>query len=230
MAELNQFKFFIGKKLFARRFKAVAAAGNIQGPVLDIGAGSKPFRRFLVDTRVVTVDIQADLRPDLAAAVSRLPFKDGTYTSAICTEVLEHVADPGPCLAEIRRVLKPRGVLYLTVPMLWPLHYEPHDYYRYTPYSLRYLLEKNGFEVVEIEAIGGFFSFVFMRLGEKLFNLIHKSAFFLPKSKRWIWSVPLTLPLFYILYLLSLILDPLMKKDVFAWSVLAHARHASRGR
>lgn len=222
MADLNFFKFYIGKKLFARRFRQVAC--RLNSPVLDVGAGAQPFRAWMPTGRIWTIDMNPDARPDIVASALHSPFRDHSFQSVICTEVLEHVPEPEDCLREIRRVMRDSGILYLTTPMLWPLHYEPHDYFRYTNHGLRHLLEKTGFEIIETHPIGGFFSFVFMRIGEKAFNLIHKLAFFLPKRFRWLWSAPLTLPVFHLLYLISLALDPLMKKDVFSWSVVARTK------
>jgi len=227
LVELNRYKFFIGKLLFARHFRRVA--GQLAGPILDIGAGSAPFRRYLPHPKIVSVDIRPDVRPDVCASVARSPFRDASFESVICTEVLEHVPEPAGALTELRRVIRPNGHLYVTVPMLWPMHYEPHDYYRYTRHGLAYLLDRAGFDVIDIQPVGGLFSFLSMRACEKLFNLVHKLAFFLPKRHRYLWSVPLTLPVSYAMYLLSLVLDPLMPKDVFAWSVLARPSPGTRG-
>jgi len=46
-------------------------------------------------------------------------------------------------------VLKPGGRLLLTVPFAWDEHEQPFDYARYSSFGLKYLLEKNGFTVVE---------------------------------------------------------------------------------
>lgn len=221
MVDLNRYKFFIGKQLFARQFRRVVP--RLRCPILDVGSGSGPFRRHMPAGRILSMDIDMRLRPAIVANARQMPFETGAFQSVICTEVLEHVPQPDQCLQEIRRVLAPGGILYLTVPMLWPLHYEPHDYYRYTRHGIRYLLETAGFELMETNPIGGLFSFLCMRVGEKGFNLVHKLAFFLPKPCRHFWSVPLTLPIFFALYLLSFLFDPLMKKDVFAWAVLARS-------
>lgn len=44
------------------------------------------------------------------------PFRNNTFTKAIMTEVLEHVEDEKKVLGEVYRILKPNGVLVLTVP------------------------------------------------------------------------------------------------------------------
>ncbi|NDJ76694.1 MAG: methyltransferase domain-containing protein, partial [Chloroflexi bacterium] len=55
--------------------------------------------------------------------------------------VLEHVDDFQAGMREITRVLKPGGILLLGLPFRQALHLEPHDYWRFTEYGLRYLLE-----------------------------------------------------------------------------------------
>ncbi len=73
-------------------------------------------------------------------------------------------------------MLKPGGKLILTVPFLGRLHEEPFDYYRYTRYGLRHLLEKGGFEVVEIVPTGSIFSF----LGHQAATLIVCGTYRIP--------------------------------------------------
>ncbi|SVB54956.1 uncharacterized protein METZ01_LOCUS207810, partial [marine metagenome] len=47
-----------------------------------------------------------------------LPFGEATFDVVICTEALEHLIDPSAAIQEIRRILKPGGLLILTVPSL----------------------------------------------------------------------------------------------------------------
>jgi ubiquinone/menaquinone biosynthesis C-methylase UbiE len=49
-----------------------------------------------------------------------LPFADSSFDKVICSEVLEHIADYQGVLAEISRVLKPEGLLVVSVPRAWP--------------------------------------------------------------------------------------------------------------
>lgn len=49
-----------------------------------------------------------------------LPFADDSFDKIICSEVLEHIPDYRSALAEIRRVLKPGGILAASVPRFLP--------------------------------------------------------------------------------------------------------------
>jgi SAM-dependent methyltransferase len=73
----------------------------------------------------------------------------------MATEIFEHCPDPTAVMAEAFRVLRPGGVLFLTVPFLWPLHDLPHDEYRFTPASLERHLRAAGFDEVKLRAQGG---------------------------------------------------------------------------
>lgn len=50
----------------------------------------------------------------------QLPFADGAFDKVICAEVLEHLSDDSAAMAELARVLKPGGVLAISVPRYGP--------------------------------------------------------------------------------------------------------------
>ncbi|MGO9879560.1 MAG: class I SAM-dependent methyltransferase [Acidimicrobiales bacterium] len=50
----------------------------------------------------------------------QLPFADGAFDKVICAEVLEHLNDDCAAMAELARVLKPGGVLAISVPRYGP--------------------------------------------------------------------------------------------------------------
>jgi SAM-dependent methyltransferase len=98
------------------------------GPqVLDAGAGqgTMSMRLERLGFEVTSTDVSAAavdvLRDRLTGEVERasvtdLPFGDSSFDGAVLGEVLEHVQEDGRGLAEISRVLRPGGVLALSVP------------------------------------------------------------------------------------------------------------------
>jgi SAM-dependent methyltransferase len=56
------------------------------------------------------------LRGDATA----LPFPDASFDRVVAAEVLEHLLDDRAAMAELARVLRPGGVLAVTVPRYWP--------------------------------------------------------------------------------------------------------------
>jgi SAM-dependent methyltransferase len=133
-----------------------------RGRVLDAGAGRGVYRELLAGFAecYVGMDVAPTQATDVLGDAQRLPFADGAFDTVFCSQVLEHVPEPWLALAEFRRVLKPGGHLILTVPHLSWLHNEPHDYYRYTLYGLRFLLAKAGFREKKIVPAGGLLSFL----------------------------------------------------------------------
>jgi SAM-dependent methyltransferase len=133
------------------------------GTIADVGCGAQPYRGLLGDrTRYVGIDTEdaleqfgydiADVRaigPD-----GRWPLEDGEADLVLATETLEHVLEPPAFLAEAYRALKPGGRLIITVPFAARWHYIPYDYWRFTPSSLRMLLERAGFEDVVVNGRG----------------------------------------------------------------------------
>ena len=66
-------------------------------------------------------------------------------------EVTEHLRAPREALHEAVRVLRPGGLLLLSMPFLYPIHDAPHDYQRYTVHGLSRELTDAGLRVEAIE-------------------------------------------------------------------------------
>lgn len=144
---------------FMQRRAAALAPGSL---VLDLGGhqqekrGAFDIRRFPL--RVVYANLTAAKRPDVQADAAFIPFAAGVFDAVICAELMEHLPDPRPALAEAARALRRGGVILITVPFLYPIHADPHDFGRYTETYWRHALADHGFCAVEVEAQGTFLS------------------------------------------------------------------------
>lgn len=152
----------------------------IKGDLIDVGCGYVPLYEMYKDKisshtcvdwadsfhKNVFLDYICDLNE------SPLPFKDDSYDSVILTDVLEHIRKPEQLINELYRIQRKDGILLLSVPFLYPIHEQPFDYYRYSQYALRSMLEDAGYNIKKLDAVGGAF--------ESTVNLIAKLSMKLP--------------------------------------------------
>ncbi len=163
LARLSDYKtnlrdphFLVYRGLFADLEKAAASA---QGALLDIGCGNKPYEKMFQGkiSSYTGCDVvqSSEQKVDIICPATAIPVPAASFDTVLCTQVIEHVADHRALVGEAHRVLRSKGVFIISGPMYWPLHEEPHDYFRFTKHGLRYLLEKAGFEQIEITPDGG---------------------------------------------------------------------------
>jgi len=187
-----------------RAFEECLAGRDVHGQSwLDAGCGSGTLARFLADAgaRVLGVDAAEEmiasareiasqdvpsrdvssegepgqqLRFELIATIARLPLADRSLEGILCSSVLEYVSDPAACLGEFARVLRPGGLLVVSVanrgslvrraqvgihrlaPLLGQSWCAFLDYSRndYTASSFCTLLNQHGFAVSKIIPFG----------------------------------------------------------------------------
>ena len=118
-------------------------------------------------------------------------------------------------------ILKIDGNIILTVPWQWWVHEAPYDYFRYTPYALKYMFTKAGFVEIKINPATGFFSMWILKMN-------YFSARFVqgPKLLRWIFRA-IMIPLWYLSQILAPILDKLDRKwelETSGYTVVAKKR------
>jgi O-antigen biosynthesis protein len=133
-------------------------AANLAGglDVIDAGCGTGYGSEILAEAgarRVVGVDISreaidyartassAAATEFLVGSLHALPFDDASFDMAVCFEVIEHVDDQPLALAELRRVLKPNGVLAISSPNrdVYPPG-NPHHTHEFVPEELEQAL------------------------------------------------------------------------------------------
>lgn len=129
--------------------------------VLDAGSGRAPYRDLFAHARYETADFMAVkgktyTEQDYVCDLAAIPVEDARFDHVVLTQVLEHIPEPRAVLAELHRVLKPGGTLWLTAPLFYAEHEKPYDYFRYTQFGLRHLLEGTGFTVREVAWMEGY--------------------------------------------------------------------------
>ncbi len=150
---------------FAHRNACITAALDgfgIDGPFLDVGGGNGAVSKALEShgLRTVLLEPGADgahnarrrgLRSVVNATLEEACFADGSFAAAGAFDVVEHIADDEAILREVHRVLRPKGVLCVTVPAyewLWSSEDDLAGHHRrYTLQRLSTLLERCSFEV-----------------------------------------------------------------------------------
>jgi ubiquinone/menaquinone biosynthesis C-methylase UbiE len=173
----NLFKKVIDNKFF--RFNQInrdqwiekqARLVESNSKVLDLGAGTCPYRSFFEHCEYKTADFKQLPKEELlqkedygeidyVCEVSNVPVSDEFFDIVICTEVLEHVPEPILVLQEISRILRPGGKVILTAPLGSGLHQEPYHFYGgFSPYWYKEFLAKYGFNEITIESNGRFFT------------------------------------------------------------------------
>jgi SAM-dependent methyltransferase len=76
---------------------------------------------------------------------------NASFDYIVCTEVLEHTLQPFNACAEMFRLVRPGGYLFLTVPYNFRIHGPRPDCWRFTPDGLRTLL--SAFQIIELSAV-----------------------------------------------------------------------------
>jgi SAM-dependent methyltransferase len=191
--------------------KSIAIFAHLlKGRLLDIGCGSKPYKKLFVVDEYVGLDIDSEItrKRNMAEVLydgKLFPLPSNSFDSALCNQVLEHVFNPDEFLSEIYRVLKPNGKLLLTLPFVWDEHEKPYDYARYSSFGLKFLLEKNGFHILDHKKIGADVTIVFQLINAYIFKVI----------QNWpcLIRVILTVSLMALFNILGLILSWLLPKN-----------------
>lgn len=150
--------------------------------LLDAGCGTGWFSRkgceFGAD--VVSVDVGLGLLSKvaekccshcIAASVLSLPFQDDVFDFVVSSDVIEHTQDPAKALNELIRVLKPGGILAVTVPnKLWKPALWIAEFLKARPYQgfenwlgpleFRQIIENSGCDILQQRGVH-LFPFVF---------------------------------------------------------------------
>lgn len=136
------------------------------GRILDVG-GKKLSKRGQFRPPLLRVQSweylnnDASTEPDYCCSAEQMPLDNACIDQVLMTEVLEHLPDPVAVLKECHRVLKGGGQLIATMPFLYPIHADPHDYQRWTPDKIQLVLLGIGFSEIEIKPMGSLFAVLY---------------------------------------------------------------------
>ncbi len=111
---------------------------DISGSILEVGSkdyGSTSSFRNIYDTNeYIGLDMESgkgvDIVHDLSNGIGAL--QEEYFSLIICCSVLEHVKKPWVMAENLQKLLKPGGVLFISVPWVWRYHAYPDDYFRFS--------------------------------------------------------------------------------------------------
>jgi len=199
--------------------------GDMKSLALDAGAGPQGKKKFLTQKNYLyeSSDFESVFDPSsltkqtYICSVENLPMEDCRYDVIISIQVLEHLEKPEKALAEMSRVLKTDGMIFLTTNFLYPRHGEPFDFFRFTLNGLISLSERSGLKVKSISPHGGFLAMCAQFLHEVplyfrnfiIFGNSHPSFDQRPRKRRIPFLFMMLLPIFVLNFatqILSLLL------------------------
>ena len=204
------------------------ARSQVHGRLLDVGCGTMPARKWLAGhfTEYLGVDLAdsrylGDARLSAVARGEELPFRSRSFDTVLGLSMLTYLPEPVRMIDEAWRVLRPGGVLVLEFTQTAPLHDPPHDYFRFTRFGARQLLETRGFEVIDTFPIGGLWTHVAMSLIAPL-NRLNRGP------TRVLTELPVRV-LYIVIQLSFALLDRLFGNPDEALASLVVARRVERG-
>ena len=223
---------------------------------LDIGHGSGAVHGELAAiggtwlcTMVAASDVNHHTRPgewvSLVTGPKDLPFVSRCFDTICAVDILEHLEDDKEFLHELHRVLRDRGLLYLTVPRLnghlllrnWrmraALGRDHHRHVRdgYTEAELRALLERSGFQTLFTRTFSGLFTEVFDVLCNVLYRRLtgERGRAGLPGSAADFGAHPVALVFYRLIQPFIVVLralDAIFPADSYGLFVAAHRLEA----
>jgi SAM-dependent methyltransferase len=126
----NPLIFLLTRRFMGQVHRMLKRLGAEHLNGLDAGCGEGHLTTYLAHRQAIKHIVGLDLDhrhlayagryhpvcPFVQADIGRLPFKDHSVDYVLCTEVLEHLPDPGRALEELRRVVRRRGHIVVSVP------------------------------------------------------------------------------------------------------------------
>lgn len=135
--------------------RLVSEGLSVREPIIEFGArqvdGQADFadlRQFFGGKQYIGCDYVAGPGVDRIENIMNLTIQNDSAGTCILVDTLEHVADPFKAMSEIWRILRPGGIVLLTVPFAFEIHSFPYDYFRYTKEGVASLLGRFGARII----------------------------------------------------------------------------------
>jgi len=145
----------------------------IGGSVCDLGEAAGKYKDIICRSADSYLSFDLDGADVMSGDINPiLPWDDATFDTVISVEIIEHLAEPGFFIDQIRRILKSGGICILTAPFLLSRHAQGSrsDYLRFTPDGLAILMQRSGFETVEAGSYNYFFGTIFLLLHNRFMS------------------------------------------------------------
>jgi len=137
-------------------FKDLIRNSASQGfEILDAGAGEGKDKELFAGKSIDYKGVDSgvghknwDYSDVINADLEDMSFiEDETFDLVLLIQVMEHLNNPRAVLKELNRVSKKGSKIYIAIPQSQSVHQVPYDFYRFTPYGVKYLLESSGYKV-----------------------------------------------------------------------------------
>lgn len=127
-------------------------------------------KKYVKNKKIIKIPLtyQCDYR--------NIKIKDNFADLVIIPNLMHHIYDHHKLIAQCKKVLKKNGSLYIFEPTLREIHQSPDDYFRFTPFGLKKILEDKGFKNIKYKFCGGPFTAALYCLDQAIQ--------YLPKNKR----------------------------------------------
>jgi SAM-dependent methyltransferase len=132
-----------------------------KGEALDLGAGTGRHRMMIEQAGYKWSGCDYKAKPEndiIKADAHSLPFPDNIFDLVNIWQVMEYLHNPWQAMSEIRRVLKPGGIVIGSVSFLEPMHGKV--FFNCSQYGLEEILRRNGFTDILLSPGIGCFSLI----------------------------------------------------------------------
>jgi SAM-dependent methyltransferase len=162
LSRIDKFSSVLGENWITGRYLLpwLASIGQARtGIVLDMACGESPFRFCFNNAKAyIRIDRKAYDPGVLVGDLLAIPLPESSVDVMLLCQAITDSPYPADVLNEVRRVLRPRGVVIVFESMCYPEHDLPFDYFRLMPEGLRVLGKHAGLRMTECVRLGGLFT------------------------------------------------------------------------